>query len=440
MTAPREIRKYLAHHSVGDKWRITAGSIEGIDNAVIIPALAESDHLFTTLASLSANPRADLARTLVICIVNNGSPDTTTAADLADNRKTLERLQKFIDSDKSGLRIAYVDASSAGLEMPERDAGVGLARKIGLDLALGVFDYENSSLKLLLSLDADTLVEKTYLAAVRESFEKEKITAAVVSFAHQGAADAGEQAAICCYELFLRYYVLGLRWAGSPYAFHSIGSTMVCTAGAYAVVRGMNKRKAGEDFYFLDKLAKTGTMGRITGTTVHPSPRASGRVPFGTGKRIIRFTGGEQDEYTLYDPRSFAVLRDWLAYMASCPETDPEAILVHAGTIHPSLEGFLRMRRFGEAWPRLVANSGDAAHLRSHFSRWSDGFETFKLIRHLMTNGLPPVDMFTALEGLMAMMGTDLPVAVDPGAVPPLRDQMKILEYLREIDNKGLRL
>jgi len=269
---------------------------------------------------------------------------------------------------------------------------------------------------------------------VRESFERDKTTASVIAFAHQEVEDADEQAAICCYELFLRYYVIGLRYAGSPYAFHSIGSTMVCTAGAYTAVRGMNKRKAGEDFYFLDKLAKTGTMGRITATTVHPSPRASGRVPFGTGKRIIRFTEGGEDEYTLYNPRSFVVLKEWLAYMSSCRDTDPAAILVRAKQIHPYLETFLRGYRFGEVWPRLVKNSGDQAHLRSHFARWFDGFKTFKLIRHLTGSGFPPADMFTALGELMKMMGNGLPVDIAPGTLPSLRDQMEVIEYLRGVE------
>ncbi|MBW2632445.1 MAG: hypothetical protein JRC90_11960, partial [Deltaproteobacteria bacterium] len=200
----------------------------------------------------------------------------------------------------------------------------------------------------------------------------------VIAFAHQDADSADEQAAICCYEIFLRYYVLGLRRAGSPYAFHSIGSTMACTAGGYATVRGMNKRRAGEDFYFLDKLAKIGGMGRINTTTVHPSSRASHRVPFGTGKRVIRFTEGNESEYSLYNPRSFAVLKEWLEYMSSCRDMDPETILTHAGDMHPSLNVFLRVNNFGETWRRLAENSGDMAHLCTHFSRWFDGFKTFK--------------------------------------------------------------
>ncbi|MBW2557803.1 MAG: hypothetical protein JRD69_03030 [Deltaproteobacteria bacterium] len=441
MTIPGNIEKYLANYSVGNRWNIISESFDGIDNVVVIPALAESGHIFKTLASLSENPRTELSRTLVVCVINNGDVDNVPADEFADNQYTLKVLGNreqspvlFNSVRQSGLRIAYVDASSPGLEMPGKTAGVGFARKIGLDLALGIFNYEKDCPKLLFSLDADTLVEHNYLSAVRDSFEKEETIASVIAFAHQDADSADEQAAICCYEIFLRYYVLGLRWAESPYAFHSIGSTMVCTAEGYATVRGMNKRRAGEDFYFLDKLSKIGRMGRITSTTVRPSSRPSSRVPFGTGKRIISFAEGEGNYYSLYNPRSFAVLKEWLEYMLSGIDMDPETILARAGDMHPSLQVFLRERRLGEVWPRLVANSGDRAHLSSHFSRWFDGFETFKLIRHLTNNGFPPVDMFDALRQLMEVMGKELPVEINPGSLPPLQDQMEILDYLRGID------
>ncbi|MEA3487200.1 MAG: hypothetical protein U9R20_06035, partial [Thermodesulfobacteriota bacterium] len=430
MTIPENIVKYLTHYSVGDRWRIISESFDGIDNVIVIPAFAESSHIFKTLASLSQNPRAELSRTLAVCIINNADAGNVPADEFADNQYMLKVLDNreqppvlFNSARQSGLRIAYVDVSSQGLEMPGKTAGVGLARKIGMDLALGIFNYEKDCPKLLFSLDADTLVEHNYLSAVRNSFEKERVTSSVIAFAHQIAASADEQAAICCYEIFLRYYVLGLRWAGSPCAFHSVGSTMVCTAGGYAAVRGMNKRKAGEDFYFLDKLAKIDGMGRINTTTVHPSSRSSHRVPFGTGKRIISFTEGKESDYSLYNPRSFEVLKEWLEYMSSCRDVDPEIILAHTKSIHPSLDTFLRVNHFGETWCRIAENSGDRAHLRSHFSRWFDGFKTFKLIRHLANNGLPPVDMFAALRQLMEMTGKELPVEVKQGSIPPLRDR-----------------
>ena len=40
-----------------------------------------------------------------------------------------------------------------------------------------------------------------------------------------------DNSAIICYETFLRYYVMCLRYAGSYYAFHTIGSAMACDHG-----------------------------------------------------------------------------------------------------------------------------------------------------------------------------------------------------------------
>ncbi len=62
------------------------------------------------------------------------------------------------------------------------------------------------------------------------------------------------------YELSLRYYVAGMKFARSPYAFHTIGSSMAVSPVHYARVRGFPKREAGEDFYLLNKLAKLGSV------------------------------------------------------------------------------------------------------------------------------------------------------------------------------------
>ena len=257
-----------------------------------------------TLASIARNPADDLRRTLVICVVNNHRPHMAAKAQIRDNQETLSLLKEIVFRSPvffghsgqdiqvsifgrlsdSELRAAYIDASSPGLEIPDRDGGVGTARKIGMDAALGLIGTGAKEDGVLCCLDADTLVEENYLSAVRAYFEETENPAAVVSYAHQRPVDPGLQAAICCYEIFLRSYVIGLSYAGSPYAFHAIGSTIACTAEAYVGVRGMNRRTAAEDFYFLNKLAKIGKIGTVTNTTVFPSARISERVPFGTGR------------------------------------------------------------------------------------------------------------------------------------------------------------
>ncbi len=453
MTIPENILNYLDKYSVGDNWHINAAEYNEIDNVVVIPALAETGQLFKTLASLSGNAREELAHTLVLCVINNKSIHHAIPGEVEDNQITLRILRDLIDGKmpddgllnnslllsmnkifQNNLKMACVDASSPGCEMPDKIGGVGLARKIGLDLALKVFNYNREGINLLFSLDADTLVATNYLEAVRAFFRKERAHAAVVEFMHQDAGNTDEQAAICCYEIFLRYYVLGLTYAGSCYAFHSIGSTMVCTPDAYTAVRGMNKRKAAEDFYFLDKLAKMKGVGTINTTRVYPSSRQSKRVPFGTGKRIVGFLEGghSESEYVLYDPEVFLVLKKWLEYMSSCPDIDERVILTRAGEIYPLLEEYLREQRFQDIWRRLRKNSKSKPVLLKHFLVWFDGLKTLRLINYLTRNGMPPVDMFDAVRALMNMMGKGFPVVTEPGKIPSLHVQFEILKCLRD--------
>src|SRR5439155_23761617 len=69
---------------------------------------------------------------------------------------------------------------------------------------------------------------------------------------------------------------------------------MAVGADSYRNQGGMNKRKAGEDFYFLHKVIPLGGFTDLTGTTVIPSARPSDRVPVGTGKAVRSFLEGQE--------------------------------------------------------------------------------------------------------------------------------------------------
>jgi hypothetical protein len=281
-------------------------------------------------------------------------------------------------------------------------------------------------------LDADTLVMENYLAAVHAHFSMTDDPAAVAGYAHQKPADPRLLAAICCYEIFLRAYVMGLSFAGSPYAFHAIGSTMSCTAQAYAAVRGMNRRRAAEDFHFLDKLAKFRKIGHIGTTTVFPSSRPSDRVPFGTGQRMLRFMNGGMDEYRLYDPQIFTILREWLAEMEADPDRGSEAILASARKVHSGLKAYLDLSRFAIDWPVIRRNYPDAEHLRRQFHVWFDGLKTLRLVHHLSRSAFPPVPLFGGLKGLLDRMGQAIPLITGiPAGIPEPDIQFRILEELR---------
>jgi hypothetical protein len=69
---PLHITKYLQTRAIQGPWQITGSLSNDFSGAVVIPALAESGHLFATLRSLAANPAEQLASFLVLVVVNQG--------------------------------------------------------------------------------------------------------------------------------------------------------------------------------------------------------------------------------------------------------------------------------------------------------------------------------------------------------------------------------
>jgi hypothetical protein len=441
---------YLKNYSVGEKWQLTANDTGNISQVVVIPAYAEKELLFYTQASIVQNQPSSLEYSFVLCVVNN--KDNSPPEAIENNIQTIEHLKALIarkslkrfsaeqkiyhllvDIADSKLKLGYINAMSKGFELPQNDGGVGMARKIGMDMALRLLRKSSAFPNLILSLDADTLVRENYLSVIKKSFTPE-IKTAIVAYEHQMPETYEAQAAIVCYEIFLRYWILGLRYSKSPWAFHSIGSTIAVSTEAYIGVRGMNRREAGEDFYFLNKLAKTGGINYIKETCVYPSARLSTRVPFGTGKRIKRFLSGVcKEEYSLYDTRIFTILGDWLKLMNGNFLLDENEILTKAEKIHPLLKAFLNINGFAIIWLKIRHNSKDEKTLARQFNDWFDGFKTLKLINYFTKEVYPQVNMFEALDRILSML--EMPgLKQNSGTkIPALEDQINILQYLRKI-------
>ncbi|MEM6960047.1 MAG: hypothetical protein AAF645_30495, partial [Myxococcota bacterium] len=85
-------------------------------------------------------------------------------------------------------------------------------------------------------------------------------------------------------------------------------STIAVRTAAYAAVRGMPRRAAAEDFYFLNKVRKVGPVLSLQGAPIVLSSRASRRVPFGTGPAVARLRA-EGTVRALHDFRIFQTLR-----------------------------------------------------------------------------------------------------------------------------------
>lgn len=423
---------YFHKRSMHRAWPCIEGNLRagGLTQAVVIPVLAESANLFLTLSDLAANSPAMLEKTLVLCVVNNRTPDRAAEGDVADNECTLESLPDFAAAHPA-LRLTWIDAATEGRELGPKD-GVGLARKIGLDWALGILrESEATTNGALISLDADTRVAPDYLGAIHDFFQQGERWAAVVDYAHPLEGCDDEVRAILSYELFLRYQEIAWHHAGSPYAYPAIGSTMICTSEAYVASGGMNRRQAGEDFYFLQQLAKTGRVDRIRETTVIPSGRASNRVPFGTGRKVGNFASDENDAYLTYHPETWRILHAWLRIVESDWDASGDALIARANAIDPALGAWLLAQEFPVAWERILQHARSPQQRRRQFYGWFDAFRTLMLTHHLRDNGYPRQDLFEALGAVMAWSGIAAPVAMDAALRDNVSGQRALLETLR---------
>lgn len=398
------LAQYLHRRALDGPWAVEGCPEGNFAAAVVVPALAEGESLVATLASLAKNPSEHLARTLILVVVNHSE-----RADASIRGANLADLLRLREWPASPLRLAWVDAAAPGRELPAKSAGVGLARKLGFDLALTRL-ATGSGRPFLVSLDADTLVRPDYLPALFRHFSNVRAGGAVLPFAHQPGRDAAEERAIERYELYLRHYVLGLELAGSPYAYHSVGSALACRADAYIKAGGMNRRSAGEDFYFLQQLAKISGVAPVVGTLVRPSSRPSGRTPFGTGRSVARLLAGEESAVAFYEPRAFRVLGQWLALVAEGGQTPGVTLLAMARQCSEGLATYLEGLDFDRVWERLRRNHPCPEALHKAFHVWFDGLASLRLIHALCRDRLSPE---AALPELLAWAG--LPSGGGPG-------------------------
>ncbi|MEI6206911.1 MAG: glycosyltransferase family 2 protein [Desulfuromonadales bacterium] len=415
-----KISRYLSKRAAGTPWTSNASPSHSFSGAVVIPSLAESVNLPQTLESLSLNP-ADLLDHFIFLVVVNHCVDAS-GAEKADNHETLKMLPFW--KQRFGLKhLLWVDAASAGSELPAGQ-GVGLARKIGLDLALPLLNCRDDD-PLLICLDADTLVQADYLPAIIRHFEGASAGGASIPYRHQSAADPAGQCAIDRYELFLRTYVLGLQLAGSPYAFHTVGSAMACRASAYVAAGGMNRRCAGEDFYFLQQIHKTSGVASLFGTVVHPSPRASQRVPFGTGRAVGDMLAEGEQRLLFYQPIVFSILAEWLTCVAENTGADGSVLLSRADRISPFLGGFLKQADFSASWDKLRRNNPEQARVAGVFHGWFDAFRSMRLIHHLSAHAYPRIAPGRAVPPLLERAGVVSPDTVE--------GQLELLRTLQHV-------
>lgn len=337
---------------------------------VVIPCRREPN-LMNSLDALWACERPGCSVEVIVVI--NSSEDAPNA-DVQQNAATrilAEDWARAHGDERFVLRI--IEART----LTRRSAGVGLARKIGMDEALRRFERAGGQSGVIVCFDADCTCEPNYFVEIEKFFLKNpKAPGCSIYFEHplSGSEVSKVYEAVTLYELHLRYYVQGLRYAGFPHAFHTVGSSMAVRAHVYMEQGGMNRRKAGEDFYFLQKVIPLGEFGEVNTTCVHPSPRVSDRVPFGTGKAVGEYL--ERGTMATYPVQAFDDLRLLFSQVRSLYRKQPTGL--------PAMVNeFLHLQAFDATLGELRSNCHSVDSFECRFFRWFNGFLAMKCIHFL---------------------------------------------------------
>jgi hypothetical protein len=392
------------------------GSIAGFDGRVLVIVVVNAPE-DADAATLDENARllADLEaafpdrRALAVATTNAASEPHAAEASL-DLRATL--------AHANGFDVLWIDRSSPGRRLSRRE-GVGRARRIGMDLAVRLWQRKRLAGRIIGASDADAVLPHDYFTRLFAHAEGKTpifpadTTALLYPFTHVASGEAMLDAATWLYEASLRYYTLGLCAAGSAYAYHSIGSTLAIDAGSYAKVRGFPRRAAGEDFYLLDKLAKVGPLLRLRGEPVCIRARRSERVPFGTGRRVqeiidARATGTEP---TVQSPSVFRALGAWLAgldafALSARVSALSECIALEVPEHAAQIEQAARSLGAFDALESAAHEVPQGAPLRRRTHTWFDALRTLRFTHALRDGGMPEIPLGDALAQAPFLRGS----------------------------------
>jgi hypothetical protein len=389
---------------------------------ILIPAMDEAEWLPRCFASLAEQSVKGFR--VVVCV---NQPDHWWSNEqyrsvCENNRLTLQWLKEH-ESDFP-FECHVLDYSSEGRGWKTGEGGVGWARRVAANEALR-FAVDKT---ILISTDADTLFDPDYLEQILSRFTEFPDAMAIAApYYHPLTGDVTLDEAMLHYELYLRLMFLNLKRIGSPYAFTAIGSAMAFTAKGYLKAGGYPNRTSGEDFYFLQKIAKTGSVLTDLSAKVYPATRRSNRVPYGTGPALSHPLNELHRRYPIIHPSHFD-------NVARLYQLFPELFIQNIPT--PADE-FI-MQQFGNTniWQSLRENAGSINTFTKACHQKFDGLRTWQWLRNASRNDDPDQALMANLQHFLpqfAHQHQNLSLHNTPiDVLSALRDQL----FQAEMDKK----
>lgn len=393
--------KYFHRYNSFDPF-IQESPLKDLKICVVIPSYNEPD-IEPTLLSLWECDRPKCSVEIIVAV---NSPDNASEEALMQNIKTIETVSNFSKYHfDTKLRYFYTDTP----RLKKKHAGAGWARKIGMDEALRRFDSINNPEGIIVGFDADSTCSSNYLTEIEKHFNTyPACNGASLNFEHPLCGNnfpSGYYQGITLYELHLRYLNQGLKYSKFPFAFHTVGSAFAVRAKTYMQQGGMNRRTAGEDFYFLHKITATGTFMNLFTATVYPSPRQSMRVPFGTGATMTKMIQENNFSYQTYNCNVFRLLKDFFQCIPHF-YTQTEIPTIENGQI---LNEFLDLNNWVDSLNEIRANCASEESFLKRFYAWFNPFRVVKFLNFSHESFFQKQDVTIAAQSLIQLLRHNSP-------------------------------
>jgi hypothetical protein len=389
----------------------------------VVPSYSEPD--VTDLLDSLAQCHEPACKAEVLIIIN--APANADPESLENNIKSIRKAESWKKNHPDCFfQLFIIDVTSCKIDR----WGVGSARKTGMDEAVRRFNYIDNPEGVILSLDADCTVEKNYFTTVHEELAQRKDRSGCsIYFEHQVSGTKFPDSvyrSIILYELHLRYYFQGLAFSGFPYVHHTVGSAIAVKSLPYIKVGGMNRKMAGEDFYFIKKLVPSGRYFNLNRTAIFPSPRLSFRVPFGTGPALTKMAGGETNTFFSYNIQAFKELKalfgliDRIFY---CQPDDPEFLY---SDLPPGIKQLTKVSEWADKIREIKSNTSGIQSFRKRFFGWFDMFRIVKYMNSVHLSLLKKKPVVDSAAELLVELKKEL-VSKEP------RD---MLEFYRKLEKQ----
>jgi hypothetical protein len=363
---------------------------------IALPVLNEYKNLHLFIKNLKKQSFANWELTVCVNQYDSWWNGKENKKACIDNSKSIDFLKNLNDN-----RITVLDRSSKGKGWKDKKGGVGFARKTAMDYIAAKANGND----IIISADADTIYPENWIAEIVSYFnENIKVSGLSLPYYHPLPEDEKQARLILRYEIYMRHYALNMIRINNPYRFTALGSAMAFPVWAYKKTGGLTPVQAGEDFYFLQKLVKSGKIGYTADTVVFPSARFSSRVNFGTGPALIKGASGDWNSYPIYPHHFFDEIAETYQLFHR---------LYYRDTPLP-VDTFLK-KQFGNAaiWQPLKDNYKDLDNFVKACINKIDGLRILQYLRFRLETTKTDSDEENLKKFIYSFYHKDMPNSID---------------------------